>query len=201
MKASTYPVILICVVLAGCDSEAPIEPDNSAAVVVQQKASSGKSSLSLLESAFEVETFADGLADPDGNVTTVVTYSDEVDVNPNGIVFNRHGALFIAELLSGEITKVPSGTTLPVDTTNLPPFAAVSQPTGLAIAPNGDLFVAGREEIFRITPSGTVTTIVSGLAGGYNRITFGKPGLFFTDMFAGTVMKISRRCRKDWGNR
>lgn len=131
--------------------------------------------------------------DPDGTVTDIVTYSDAVNINPNGIAFNENGDLFIAELVPGEITKIPS-TSFPIDATSLSPFAVVSRPVGLAFDENGDLFVAGQNDIFRITPTGTVTTFATGLAGGFNRITFNKRGdMYVTDMFAGTVIKISKQ--------
>ncbi len=129
-----------------------------------------------------------------GTVTNIITYSNAVDINPNGLAFNANGDLFIAELIPGEITKIPSGTSFPIDATILPPFAVVSSPVGLAFNKDGDLFVAGRNEIFRITPSGTTTTFATGLAGGFNRIVFNKKGdMYVTDMFAGTVIKVSKQ--------
>ena len=132
--------------------------------------------------------------DPGGTVTTIITYSDAVNIDPNGLAFNANGDLFIAELGPGKITKIPNGTSFPIDATSMAPFVLVSRPVGLAFDQNGDLFVAGRDDIFRVTPSATVTTFATGLAGGFNRITFNKKGdIYFTDMFAGTVIKVTKQ--------
>ena len=138
---------------------------------------------------------------PDGTVTTIAGalgqpgYADGTGSaarfsNPWGIVTGPDGDLYVADSFNNVIRRV---TTSGVVTTyagvpsstgggyldGTAATARFSGPTGLAVAPNGDLYVAdsNNDRIRKIARSGTVAGAVTTFAGGNNIVATGADGI------------------------
>lgn len=122
---------------------------------------------------------------PDGTVTTVAGRPGEAGANdgsaatarfdtPSALVVAKDGTLFLSDAGNHTLRRrAPNGTVTtlagfagsPGSTNGLGAVARFNAPLGLALAPNGDLFVAdsGNHAIRRITSAGNVTTFAGGL--------------------------------------
>jgi len=126
----------------------------------------------------------------EGTQTTVIVYDDNQNINPNGLDFDHDGNLYVVEG-TGEIRKFEfvDGTTLPINASTVPPFVSgLSSLGGLAIDKKGNLWTLSNTELFRISPSGSVTTVVSGLVGPFNGVGINRIGrIFFSDYGSGDI--------------
>ncbi|GAB3695340.1 NHL domain-containing protein [Nocardiopsis oceani] len=127
--------------------------------------------------------------DPEGTLTTVAGDShlsfdeggfsgddgsaDEAELNtPNGLAVDADDNLLIADTLNSRLREVdPDGTITTVAGTGEPrdvgddgpaTEAGFAEPRGVAVAPDGEVFLSGPfgEGVRRIDPDGTVTTLV-----------------------------------------
>jgi sugar lactone lactonase YvrE len=124
---------------------------------------------------------------PSGIVTTVAgsgvrgtqdgTGNSATFAMPAGIAVATDGTLYVSDYGSSRIRKIaPNGTvtTLAGGNPGIPKdgagtTAVFNQPTGLAIGPDGTIYVADtlNSAVRKITPSGYVTTLAGGKAQGY----------------------------------
>ncbi len=120
----------------------------------------------------QVTTFA-GLAGQEGSADGVGAAARFA--RPAGMAIDSAGFLYVADNNNHTIRKIsPSGVVTTFAGASGQPGAVdavgvaarFAFPTGLALAPNGDLYVAdGNPSVRKITPSGTVTTFAGGGAG------------------------------------
>ena len=133
-----------------------------------------------------------------GTKTTVIVYDDTKNISPNGIDFDRAGNLYVVEG-RGEIRKfeLDESTSLPIDASTVAPFVTGLSPfrlLGLAIDKKGNLWTLSDTELFRISPNGTVGTIVSGLVGPFNGVGIDGGGrIFFSDYGSGEIFMVSKQ--------
>src|SRR5262249_33511145 len=126
---------------------------------------------------------------PNGDVSTFASVNA-----PIGVQFDAHGTLFVSSPFISTISKVaPDGTVTPFVSTGL------NQPLAMVFDHAGNMFVTnfgpgppnqatpGAGCVTRITPDGTVSTIVAGLTG--------PTGLIFDA--AGTLYVASDKSRID----
>ncbi len=135
----------------------------------------------------------------DGTKTTVIVYDDDLDINPNGIEFDKHGNLYVVEGWTGEIKKFNlNNTILPIIASSIEPFATLDiWPHGLAIDNKDNLWTLNQNELFNINPSGIVTSIVNTLEGPYNDIGLNKGGdIYFSDYGTGEVFILNKNYSK-----
>ena len=103
---------------------------------------------------------------------------------PSGLARDAAGVIYVADTFNNRIRKIAAdgtvstyaGQPLPGQDDGIASGASFRAPTGLALASNGDLFIADRDNhlIRKITASGTVSTLagsnvkdVVGVKGGY----------------------------------
>ena len=107
-------------------------------------------------------------------------------------VVSRSGMTFAT--ISG-----PRGKQTPVSIVRISPdrvgtpfVSGILNPTGLALDPNGDLFVTSRAEgtVYRIDPGGEVTTYAEGM-GTATGAAFDREGNLFVGDRSGTIFKIA----------
>ena len=110
------------------------------------------------------------------------TYGADLN-GPNGLALDTQGNLYVANSLTGIITKITPGGTESQ-------FAAgLNSPWGVAVNNSGDVFVSSQfgNTITEITPGENESTFVTGLDEPYD-IAFNSAGdLFEADWGSGTI--------------
>ncbi len=153
---------------------------------------------------------------PNGVVSTLAGYNEGAANGTGlaarfstmlGICSDINGNLYVADLGNFRIRKVTQAgvvTTLAGsvqgDIDGVGTAAQFTWPYGVAMGPDGNIYVADNTKIKRITPSGVVTTITGFVAGDLDGILFEPTGLCFdsnNDMFIaddgnGKVKKITQ---------
>jgi len=108
---------------------------------------------------------------------------------PNGIAFNSHGYLFVANDGNNTITEfAPNGSYVGVYASGL------SQPAAIAFDAYGDLYVvnAGNGTIVKIEPGGGAPTVFASGFSSPQGLAFGPDGyLYVTDQGSNSIKKIS----------
>lgn len=116
-----------------------------------------------------------GNSNGEGGPVTVATLG-----NPIGIAAGNDGSLYIAEFFGARVRKVsPEGIITPVAGNGaygysgdggLATDASLSYPTGVAIGPDGSLYIADSENncIRRVGPDGIITTAAGNGSNGYS---------------------------------
>ncbi len=113
---------------------------------------------------------------PSGVIETVAGAADGLQF-PVAVALNAAGDIFVADWSNRVIEVTPSGAARTVAGTGVAGFsgdggpavkAELDRPSGLAVAPNGDLYIAdsGNNRIRMVSPNGIITTIAgTGVAG------------------------------------
>lgn len=143
---------------------------------------------------------------PTGNALQVVQSDNESQPFPVSIAFqiadNLHPVANPVVDSSGNIYVTfsgPRGQRVPVSLYKISPNYSVKpyvtsliNPTGLALGPNGDLFVSCRHDgtIHRVTPDGRSQQWIEGM-GVATGIAFDRTGNLFVGDRSGTIFKIS----------
>ena len=108
---------------------------------------------------------------------------------PMGIVAAKDGSLIVSDLELKQIVRIP------VDSKNVEVIAAVSAPTGLALAANGDVLVVCRakDPIRRVTAAGEVSVVVSGTPFGFAQdiAVDGEGKIYGTDGYAKAIFSVT----------
>jgi hypothetical protein len=130
----------------------------------------------------------------DGTRTTVIVYDDGANIDPNGLDFDKRDNLYVVEGRTGLIRKftINNSTPLPIDASTVVPFVSGLTAYGaLNIDKKGNLWTMSYNELFRISPNGSIKTIVSGLVGSFNGVGISKSGkVFFSDYGTGEVFVL-----------
>ncbi len=113
---------------------------------------------------------------PSGVIETVAGAADGLQF-PVAVALNAAGDIFVADWSNRVIEVTPSGAARTVAGTGVAGFsgdggravkAELDRPSGLAVAPNGDLYIAdsGNNRVRMVSPNGIITTIAgTGVAG------------------------------------
>lgn len=102
-------------------------------------------------------------------ITTVAGPGSGIDITLAGdqmaLALQRDGSLLIAERANGQIRKISPNGTVTVEVAYVPG----SQPTGIAVAPDGETFYFaewGGRRVRRVDPGGAVVTVAGNGTGG-----------------------------------
>ncbi len=112
--------------------------------------------------------------------------------NPQQVALDSSGDLYIADDNNNEVEKVtPSGTlsviagtgTGGVPTPGPATSSELSNPTGVAVDSNGNVYICegGNDEIDKVTPSGTLSILHAGLNSPYNIAIDASNNLYIAD--------------------
>lgn len=101
---------------------------------------------------------------------TGVSISNGVFDNPAGVAFDTAGDLFVAQRISNNVLKFPSGGGAP--SIIIPNGAFSGQPAGLAFGPNGLLYLAATSAVYRFDVSGANGTLVDSFGTGGRSLAF-----------------------------
>ena len=89
---------------------------------------------------------------------------------------------------------ITNTTLLPIDASSVTPFVSGLYAYGtLNIDKYGFIWTMNYNELIRISPDGTITTMVLGLIGPYNGVESKKSGtIFFSDYGAGEIFMMKQ---------
>jgi hypothetical protein len=90
--------------------------------------------------------------------------------NPVGVAFNSAGDLFMAQRISNNVLKLPAGGGPAVEVIPSGDFAG--QPADLAIGPNGFLYLAATNAIYRFDVSGANGVLIDSFGSGGRFLAF-----------------------------
>ena len=128
------------------------------------------------------------IADSGNNEIRKVTPSGLIGVlpvaiqlkNPASVVTDTQGSVYIADTGNNQIVEVtPSG----ISST----LAQIAQPQAVAIDSSGNLVVADPTQIWKLTPPGAASTIISGLSSPSGLVFASDGSLFIADTGANVV--------------
>jgi hypothetical protein len=90
--------------------------------------------------------------------------------NPVGVAFDAAGDLFVAQRISNNVLKFPSGGGAP--STVIPNGAFAGAPADIAFGPNGLLYIAATDAIYRFDVSGASGVLVDSFGTGGRFLAF-----------------------------
>lgn len=102
-------------------------------------------------------------------VTGIATSGGAFD-NPVGVAFDAAGDLFVAQRISNNVLKFPFGGGAPLIVVPMGAFAG--QPADIAFGPNGLLYVAATNAIYRFDVSGASGVLVDSFGTGGRFLAF-----------------------------
>ncbi len=139
----------------------------------------------------------------------------EFEATPDQVFVHPDGRVFITEDTNGEVLVLSGGQLVPFAGGGMPADgvgdggpateAALGAPQGLALAPDGSLFVADETRIRRIDPNGIISTFAGGGGGGLldgelatagdletpDSLAFGPDGaLYFAELYSYRVRRV-----------
>jgi glucose/arabinose dehydrogenase/sugar lactone lactonase YvrE len=144
--------------------------------------------------------------------------------HPHGLCVDKHGNLYIADTVNCAVRKIDTnglvttlaGSGIIASIDGVGTNASFSEPVGIAIHPNGNLYVADRssEMIRMITPAGKVRTIANirnRQLYGLCHLNFSSDGLLYIGSFrlittlttagnSGSVYDGIHNCQSTWDN-
>lgn len=107
---------------------------------------------------------------------------------PQGVAVNSEGVIFVSDLQTHGIYKIPAGGGTPTR------FADVASPLGIAFDADKNLWVAtrGKPQVVKITPDGKVSPVVSEQALKFPQAIAvgGDKAVYVTDNYSKAVWKI-----------
>jgi hypothetical protein len=102
-------------------------------------------------------------------VTGMATSGSTLD-NPAGVAFDAAGDLFVAQRVSNNVLKFPSGGGAP--SIVIPNGAFAGAPADVAFGPNGLLYIAATDAIYRFDVSGASGVLVDSFGAGGRFLAF-----------------------------
>jgi hypothetical protein len=102
-------------------------------------------------------------------VTGMATSGGTLD-NPAGVAFDAAGDLFVAQRVSNNVLKFPSGGGAP--SIVIPNGAFAGAPADVAFGPNGLLYIAATDAIYRFDVSGASGVLVDSFGAGGRFLAF-----------------------------
>jgi len=130
-------------------------------------------------------------------VTGIATSGGAFD-NPVGVAFDSAGDLFVAQRISNNVLKFPFGGGAPSIVVPMGAFAG--QPADIAFGPNGLLYIAATNAIYRFDVSGANGVLVDsfGTGGRYLAFTPSVPEPGTWALMAATLALIACYRRRAW---
>jgi hypothetical protein len=123
------------------------------------------------------------------------------DTRPRGIEFDEQERLYVLSGITGEIRRfdIKTAASFPMPLSSGVVIATIpaSQAQDMTFGFDGDLFVVGINDVYRVKLNGEFTTFASGLQGPYNVINTNIKGDLLVSDYAqneegaGCVIKIS----------
>jgi hypothetical protein len=101
---------------------------------------------------------------------TGISISSGAFDNPVGVAFDTAGDLFVAQRISNNVLKFPSGGGAP--SIIIPNGAFSGQPAGIAFGPNGLLYLAATSSVYRFDVSGANGVLVDSFGTGGRSLAF-----------------------------
>jgi uncharacterized protein (TIGR03437 family) len=117
---------------------------------------------------------------PDGNIAPFAGGFND----PEYLAATSDGSLYVADAGNNRVVKVlPSGSTSIV--------AQVLKPSSLVIDPSGNVLVSELTRISKITPAGTVTSVLDGLSSPRGLALTSEGNLLFAEMGANSIRSLT----------
>jgi streptogramin lyase len=119
--------------------------------------------------------------DPGGTIRTVAEFAQ-----PTALAYDSAGNLWVSELLAGVVRRDAA-------TGALTRYDGFSRPHGLAVAPDGTVYVADtfNNRVQRISPGGTITTLAGGL-NQPNDVALGPDGnVYVSDFGTNGILRVT----------
>jgi hypothetical protein len=133
------------------------------------------------------------------NSSTGMSTGTGIFDNPQGVAFDAAGDLFLAQRISDNVLKIPSGG---VPSIFIPNGAFAGSPADIAFGPNGLLYVASSSVIYRFNASGANGVLVDSFGTGGQYLAFTanvpEPGTWAlaTLAFALLIYRMSRTSKR-----